>query len=126
VAVVGGLVGKGMHQGLAVAMRALGSSTRGMKSGAALARSAASIALPALLAALGAFSSSPLAAQKALAGIDAPLAAQLAASPLAAAAAAALIGAALATLWSAGARGWFAPLRHGSEPQRAHGVMLAP
>ena len=41
------------------------------------------------------------------------LRAQAVASPFAAASAAVLVLAALATLWTAGARGWFAPLRHG-------------
>jgi hypothetical protein len=42
-----------------------------------------------------------------------PVSAQVAAFPACAAAAAALIAITLATLWREGARGWFAPLRHG-------------
>jgi hypothetical protein len=54
-----------------------------------------------------------VAAGNALATVREPVAAQLASSPVGAAAAAALIALGLATLWSAGVRGWFAPLRHG-------------
>ncbi|HUJ27340.1 MAG TPA: hypothetical protein VLW85_15050 [Myxococcales bacterium] len=44
-----------------------------------------------------------------------PLAAQATASPLGAASAAVLVALALATFYVAGARGWFAPLRHGPQ-----------
>jgi zinc transporter ZupT len=53
------------------------------------------------------------AARAALSIVRAPIAAQAAASPLGAAAAGVLIAIALATLWTAGVRGWFSPLRHG-------------
>ena len=52
-------------------------------------------------------------ARAVLAGLRDPVSAQAASSPLGAASAAVLIALALATLWTAGVRGWFAPLRHG-------------
>ena len=39
-------------------------------------------------------------------------------SPLGAASAAGLLALIFATLWKAGVRGWFAPLRHGAVEQR--------
>jgi hypothetical protein len=82
-----------------------------------LLMAAASFALAAILSAAGAFASTPAAARHALAGVRDPFAAQAAASPLGLASAAVLVAVGLATLWSAGVRGWFAPLRHG--PQAA-------
>ena len=52
--------------------------------------------------------------ERALDAVRGPLQAQVGASPLGAAAAALLFALGLVTLWKAGVRGWFAPLRHGA------------
>jgi hypothetical protein len=53
------------------------------------------------------------AAGHALSRAGEPVAMQIASAPFGAASAAVLIAVALGTLWRAGVRGWFAPLRHG-------------
>lgn len=119
------LVRKGLDPGLAVALLAVGPITR-----AALVRlladrgriravaevaiaSAATLAAGKLLSSAGALRAAQVTAAGALQHLGEPLPLQVSASPLAAAAAMVLILAALGTLWSQGARGWFAPLRHG-------------
>jgi hypothetical protein len=119
------LVRKGLDPGLAVALLAVGPITR-----AALLRlladrgrlravaevaigSVAALAAGKLLSAGGALRAARVTASGALQHLGEPLPLQVAESPLAAAAAVVLIVAALGTLWSQGARGWFAPLRHG-------------
>ena len=74
---------------------------------------AVALATGRLLSVSGVLAGVPAAAEQALSGVRGALAGQLAASPLAAASSVVLVALALATLWSAGARGWFAPLRHG-------------
>jgi hypothetical protein len=109
VAVAGVLVHKGLDPAFAVALLALGPATRAAPLRALLS---AAVALAAgwllsfsrLLAGAG---------RAAFQDVHEPIAAQLAGSPLAAVAAAVLVALALGTLWTAGVRGWFAPLRHG-------------
>ena len=125
VAVAAVLVRKGLDPGLAVALLALGPLTRapllrrfaarGRLLGAAALIIQGAVALGAgrLLSVSGVLAGAPAAAEQGLSGVRGALAGQVAASPLAAAAAFVLAALALATLWSAGARGWFAPLRHG-------------
>lgn len=124
VAVAAVLVHKGFDAGLAIALVALGPFTRSaaIRALAALGFSQGAlrvwlVALAALLGAGFVFESgilkgARLASEAALAAVRNPVAGQVAESPLGAASAAVLIAIALATLWTAGARGWFAPLRH--------------
>ena len=72
-------------------------------------------ALPAawLVAASGLSGHWLMSVEQTVSGFHEPVAAQIAASPFGAVSAAMLIAIALATLWREGARGWFAPLRHG-------------
>ena len=124
VAVAAVLVRKGFDPGIAVALVALGPLTRtaSLRALAARARFRGVAALSILaLFALGAgkllsisglLSRAKPAADGAFASLRDSLFAQVAAAPLGAASAALLIGIALTTLWSAGVRGWFAPLRH--------------
>jgi hypothetical protein len=74
---------------------------------------AGALALGQLLSVTGRLAGAQSSAQHVLDNVHGSIAEQAAASPLAAAAAVVLLGIALATLWSAGIRGWFAPLRHG-------------
>lgn len=124
VAVAAVLVRKGFDPGIAMALVALGPLTRtaSLRALAARARFRGVAALSILaLFALGAgrllsisglLSRAKPAADGAFASLRDSLFAQVAATPLGAASAALLIGIALTTLWSAGVRGWFAPLRH--------------
>jgi hypothetical protein len=125
VAVAAVFVRKGLDPGLAVALLALGPLTRaallrtlaarGRLLGAAalILQCAVALAAGRLLSVSGVLAGAPAAAEQGLSGVRGALAGQVAASPLEAAAAVVLVALALATLWSAGARGWFAPLRHG-------------
>ena len=122
VAVAAVLVHKGFDAGFAIALVALGPFTRAAAVRALPVRPRLRAGALALIAALGAgwlisrfdfLAAARSAADRALAGLRAPLAAQLSAAPLGTAAAAVLLCIALATLWTAGVRGWFAPLRHG-------------
>jgi hypothetical protein len=125
VAVAAVLVRKGLDPGLAIALLALGPFTRSAlvgalaeKGGARAAASLVAIAVAAAgagaaLSASGVLAGAPAAAEQALALVREPIRDQAAAGPLGAASAVVLVAIALATLWSAGARGWFAPLRHG-------------
>jgi len=109
VAVAGVLVHKGLDPAFAVALLAVGPATRAAPLRALLSTAVA-------LAAGSLLSFSRLlagAGQGAFSEVHEPITAQLAGSPLAAAAAAVLVALALGTLWTAGVRGWFAPLRHG-------------
>lgn len=125
VALAAVLVHKGFDPGLAVALVAIGPLTRtklvrtlaqgsSRRAGAALAVIAvAALAAGGLISASGIAARAVPAASHALGSLRDPVAAQAAGSPLGAASAAVLIAIALATLWTAGVRGWFAPLRHG-------------
>jgi len=125
VAVAAVLVRKGLDPGLAVALLALGPLTRAallrtlaargrlLGAGALVLQCAVALAAGRLLSVSGVLAGAPAAAEQGLSGVRGALAGQVSASPLAAAAAFVLVALALATLWSAGARGWFAPLRHG-------------
>ncbi|MCA1827480.1 MAG: hypothetical protein LC689_11165 [Myxococcales bacterium] len=109
VAVAAVLIHKGLDPGIAVAVLAIGPFTRGLR-----VRTAAIWAgALALLWRSGVLARAIVAAQVALAGVRHPIPLQASASPLGAASAAVVIAIALATLWTAGVRGWFAPLRHG-------------
>ena len=109
------LVRKGMDPGVALSLLVIGPFTRRALATlriwllpvAAVVALAAGRALSALLA-----NAQPVAAH-ALAAVRDATTAQAAAAPLGAASAAVLVAIALATLWTAGVRGWFAPLRHG-------------
>ena len=118
-------VHKGFDPGIAVALIALGPMTRASLLRPLAAKSPLAAAADLTLFAAFAFvagasiTASGLSARAhpavdaAFAALRDPIAAQAAASPLGAASAAVLIAVALATVWMAGARGWFAPLRHG-------------
>lgn len=123
-AVAAVLVAKGLDPGIAVALLALGPLTRagpvrtlGRRpvAAAAILVTECAVALGAgkLLSGSGALSGAQMSARQAFQHVPETLGAQLLASPLGAAAAVVVVGLALATLWSEGARGWFAPLRHG-------------
>jgi hypothetical protein len=121
VAVAAALVHKGFDPGFAAALIALGPITRaaqmrefGSRGGAAawLALLAA-VALGSGWLLSGLLTGARPAVDRAFMAVRGPLPAQLAASPVGAASAAVLVAIALATLWAAGVRGWFAPLRHG-------------
>jgi len=128
VAVAAVLVHKGLDPGLAVALLALGPVTRAprlptlaakgrMLAAAALAvEGAVALAAGRLLSLWGVLAGAPAAADQVLRPARAALSDQILASPLGALSALVLVAVALATLWSAGARGWFAPLRHGPHP----------
>jgi hypothetical protein len=119
------LVRKGFDPGLAVALVALGPSIRPASIRALAARfrvnGVAALFLLALvvlgaawvISISGALVHAKPAADGAFAVLRDPLPAQSAAAPLGAASAVLLIGIGLTTLWTAGVRGWFAPLRHG-------------
>ena len=119
------LVHKGLDAGLAAALLALGPltrgaflralGTRGRLAGAATVAVEAALALAAarLLSLSGWLAGAPVAADQLLRASRAALLPQAVASPFAAVSALVLLALALSTLWSAGARGWFAPLRHG-------------
>ncbi len=125
VAVAAVLVHKGFDPGLAMALVALGPATRAAAMRALAARipfggvaasailAAAALGAARLMAISGALSRAKPAADAAFAVLHDSQAAQAAAAPLGALSAAVLIVIALATLWAAGVRGWFAPLRHG-------------
>jgi hypothetical protein len=106
------LVRKGLDAGLVIAFLAIGSAagTASWKRARTLASFLLALAAGWLLSRAGILRAAPMADFTALRD---PLPAQIASSPLGATAAVVLIAIALATLWSAGARGWFAPLRHG-------------
>src|SRR6266481_1407015 len=124
VAVAAVLVHKGLDPGLAVALLALGPVTRApllptlaakgrMLAAAALAvEGAVALAADRLLSLWGVLAGAPAVADQILRPARASLSAQVLASPLGALSALVLVAVALVTLWSAGARGWFAPLRH--------------
>ena len=128
VAVAAVLVHKGLDPGLAVALLALGPVTRAplvstpgakgrMLAAAALAvEGAVALAAGRLLSLWGGLAGAPAVADQILRAARAALSAQVVASPFGAVSAFVLLGVALATLWSSGARGWFAPLRHGPAP----------
>jgi len=128
VAVAAVLVHKGLDPGLAVALLALGPITRAplvpalgargrMLAAAALAvEGAAAFAAGRLLSLWGVLAGAPAVVDQVLRPARAALSAQVLASPFGAVSSLVLLGVALATLWSAGARGWFAPLRHGPHP----------
>ena len=91
-----------------------------MRGGVALAvECAVASAAGHLLSVAGLLAAAPAVAEQALQSLHAPLASQISASPVAAASAFVLVALALATLWNAGARGWFAPLRHGPRTAEA-------
>ncbi len=125
VAVAAVLVRKGLDPGLAVALLAFGPLTRAalvrvfaakgrLRGAVALAiECAVAAAAGRLLSVSGLLALSPGVAEQAFRFLQEPLPEQIFASPVAAASAFVLVALALGTLWSAGARGWFAPLRHG-------------
>jgi len=114
VAVAAVLVGKGLDPAPAVALLAIGPLMRrgSARRTVALLLGAAALAAAAALSFLGALSSAPAAARQVLARVRETFPAQVWSSPVGAASAVVLLALALATLWSAGARGWFTPLRH--------------
>ena len=123
VAVAAVLVRKGFDPGLAIGLIALGPMSRGVleslrgtaRGGGALRLSLfAALALGAAPLSSGLLLAAHPSADRAFALVRGPVFAQLAASPLGGASAAVLVALALATLWQAGVRGWFSPLRHGS------------
>jgi len=125
VAVAAVLVHKGFDPGVAIALVALGPLIRTASIRALAARfrfnGVAALAILALFALgagwlvsiSGALARARPAADGALASLRDSLPAQSAAAPLGAASAVLLIGIGLTTLWTAGVRGWCAPLRHG-------------
>ena len=121
VAVTAVLVRKGFDPGLAIALVALGPMTSGALE--SLRRAGrrtvvlrftlfAAIALGATLS--GLLTPEHPAIDRAFALARHPFGAQFAGSPLSAASAVILFAIAIATVWEAGVRGWFAPLRHGA------------
>ena len=123
VAVAAVLVRKGFDPGLAIGLVALGPMSRGVleslrgtaRGGGALRLSLfAALALGAAPLSSGLLLAAHPSADRAFALVRGPVFAQLAASPLGGASAAVLVALALATLWQAGVRGWFSPLRHGA------------
>jgi hypothetical protein len=118
VAIAAVLVRKGFDPGMAVALVALGPMLSAAVRHAATRRRAA-IAIVLFVAALfgsDLLQNARVAADRAFVALHDSLPAQARGSPLGAASAAVLIVLALRTLWTAGARGWFAPLRHGPNP----------
>ena len=125
VALAAVLVQKGLDPGLAVALLAFGPVTRAAQARLLAAkgpvRGAVALAVECavagaaghLLSVVGLLAAAPAVAEQTLRSVHAPLASQISASPVASASAFVLVALALATLWAAGARGWFAPLRHG-------------
>jgi hypothetical protein len=125
VAVAAVLVRQGLDPGLAVAFLAFGPLTRAalvralgargrLRGAATLAIECAVAAAAArLLSVSGLLGGAAAVAEQALEAERTPVAEQIASTPLGAGAALVLVALALATLWSAGVRGWFAPLRHG-------------
>ena len=117
VAVAAVLVHKGLDPALAVALLAIGPFTRAGLLRASRRRlgwaALAWFVVGTLAWRTGALASAGALASSALDGVRNPIAAQAAASPIGSASALALIAIALETLWTAGVRGWFAPLRHG-------------
>jgi zinc transporter ZupT len=128
VAVAAVLVHKGLDPGLAVGLLALGPATRlplvptagarGRMLAAVVLAVEGAVALAAgrLLSLWGVLAGAHAVADQILRPARAALSAQVLASPLGAVSALVLVAVALATLWSTGARGWFAPLRHGPRP----------
>lgn len=134
VAVAAVLVGKGFDPGLAVGLVALGPVSSGAlkllrgagrrgaavqggeagRGGALRLALFAALALGAAPRLSGLLTASASEVERAFAVVRGPLHAQLAASPVGVASSAVLVALALATLWAAGVRGWFAPLRHGA------------
>jgi len=112
VAVAAVLMRKGLDPGLMVAMLAIGPATRAFAAAEPPRRAAAFVFASVAVAAGWLLSRSGLLTGHALAPERSSVAVQLAASPFAAISAAILLALALVTLWNAGARGWFAPLRH--------------
>jgi hypothetical protein len=112
VAVAAVLVRKGLDPGLTVAMLAIGPGTRAFAAAEPPRRAGAFVFACVAVAAGWLLSRSGFLAGRALAPERSSVAEQLAASPFAAISAAILLALALATLWNAGVRGWFAPLRH--------------
>ena len=107
VAIAAILVRHGMHPAFAVIVMIIGTTLRRFSLQRWLAASAA---------ALGAFWLSAAPRGPVIFDLFAlrdPVSAQVSASPAGAASAAVLIAMVLTTLWREGARGWFAPLRHG-------------
>ncbi len=109
------LVQKGFHPGAALALLALGPHLRG-----SLRQMLAPVAVAAAVVALSALGLPARLVQpnRSLATWSEPIAAQLASAPLASLAGAAMLLLVLSTVWAAGARGWFAPLRHGDGAPR--------
>jgi len=109
------LVAKGLHPGIGVAMVVLVSAARALRTPARL--QAALLALVALgtIAALSAAGTLRPSGSGVLAHLREPIAAQAAGTPLGLAAGTVLLALALVTLWGAGVRGWFSPLRHGAQ-----------
>ena len=109
IAVAAVLVHKGFDPGIAVSVLAVGPYTRriGWRTIAVWA-----VAL-AILWYTGPLDRAAVVAQTAFAAVRDPIGAQAARSPIGAASAVVLVAIALGTLWTAGVRGWFAPLRHG-------------
>jgi hypothetical protein len=112
VAVAAVLVRKGLDPGLTIAMLAIGPATRAFAAAEPPRRAGALVFACVALAVGWLLSRSGVIAGAALAPARSPVAEQLAASPFAAISAAILLALALVTLWNAGVRGWFAPLRH--------------
>ena len=96
-------------------MVVLGSAARALRTPARL--QAALLALVALgtIAALSAAGTLRPSGSGVLAHLREPIAAQAAGTPLGLAAGTVLLALALVTLWGAGVRGWFSPLRHGAQ-----------
>lgn len=119
VLIAGVLVERGLDPGIAIALLASGPATRSASLRFLRLRilGVAGLAIGAGwgLSRTGALSSAPIAAEQALAGLHTSLRDQALASPLGAASCAVLLAIAAMTLWNAGARGWFVPLRHRPE-----------
>jgi hypothetical protein len=109
VAVAAVMVHKGLDPGIAVVVLAIGPWTRRFSVRTAIVGSVSIVALWRS----GFLDRAAVAAQAALGAARDPIGAQAARSPLGAASAVVLVAIALGTLWTAGVRGWFAPLRHG-------------
>jgi len=123
IAVAAVLVRKGLDPGLAVALLAFGPLTRAalvrVFAAKGRLRGAAALAIECAVAAAagrllsGLLGGAPAAAEQSFHAVHEALAQQVAGAPVGAVSALVLVALALGTLWSAGARGWFAPLRHG-------------
>lgn len=123
VLVAAALIHRGLHPALAIAALALGATSRAAQALWARDRRRAALTSAGMTAAVlcaalllqfsGVLQFTRLATRQALLHARDSLPGQVHAAPLGAVAAAVLIALALGTLWSAGVRGWFAPLRHG-------------